>query len=75
MKILIVGYGSIGKRHVNILSKNSNIKIIICTKRKLQHLEKKGHQVINKGYDGEESVDYPDFIHPVSEEVKNKSAK
>ena len=22
-----------------------------------QHLEKKGHQVINKGYDGEESVD------------------
>jgi predicted dehydrogenase len=42
-----VGYGSIGKRHVNILSKNSNIKIIICTKRKLQHLEKKGIIVHN----------------------------
>ena len=39
-----------------------------------QHLEKKGHQVINKGYDGEESVDYPDFIHPVSVDVKNKKA-
>ena len=26
-----------------------------------QHLVNKGHQVINKGYDGEESVDYPDF--------------
>ena len=39
------------------------------------HLEKKGHQVINKGYDGEESVDYPDFIHPVSKEVKEKKAE
>ena len=39
------------------------------------HLEKKGHQVINKGYDGEESVDYPDFIHPVSKEIKEKKAE
>ena len=39
-----------------------------------QHLVNKGHQVINKGYDGEESVDYPDFIHPVSVEVKDKKA-
>ena len=45
-------------------------------KEKIQeHLEKKGHQVINKGYDGEESVDYPDFIHPVSKEVKEKKAE
>ena len=34
------------------------------------HLTKKGHIVINKGYDGKESVDYPDYIHPVSKEVK-----
>ena len=34
------------------------------------HLTKKGHTVINKGYDGKESVDYPDYIHPVSKEVK-----
>ena len=33
-KVLIVGYGSIGKRHVNNLLKESNFKIIICTKQK-----------------------------------------
>lgn len=33
-KILIVGYGSIGKRHVNNLLKESNFEIIICTKQK-----------------------------------------
>ena len=38
------------------------------------HLEKKKHTIINKGYDGEESVDYPDFIHPVSINVKEKEA-
>ena len=40
-----------------------------------QHLKEKGHKVINKGYDGVESVDYPDFIHPVSIEVKEKKAE
>ena len=35
----------------------------------------KGHTVINKGYDGKESVDYPDYIHPVSLEVKEKKAQ
>ena len=40
-----------------------------------KHLSKKGYTVINKGYDGEESVDYPDFIHPVSHEVREKNAK
>ena len=39
------------------------------------HLIKKGHTVINKGYDGKESVDYPDYIHPVSLEVKEKKAQ
>ena len=48
----------------------------VGVKEKIQdHLEKKGHQDINKGYDGEESVDYPDFIHPVSKEVKEKKAE
>ena len=42
-------------------------------KRKIEsYLSQKGHEVINKGYDGKESVDYPDFIHPVSLEVKEK---
>ena len=40
-----------------------------------EHLTKKGHTVINKGYDGKESVDYPDYIHPVSKEVKEKKAE
>ena len=45
-------------------------------KRKIKnHLSQKGHTVINKGYDGKESVDYPDFIHPVSQEVKEKRAQ
>jgi len=40
-----------------------------------EHLTKKGHTVINKGYDGKESVDYPDYIHPVSLEVKEQKAQ
>ncbi len=28
-------------------------------------------EVINHGTDGSDSVDYPDFIHPVAEEVEN----
>ena len=38
-------------------------------------LSEKGYTVINKGYDGRESVDYPDYIHPVSLEVKEKKAQ
>ena len=37
-------------------------------------LSEKGYSVINKGYDGKESVDYPDYIHPVSKEVKEGKA-
>jgi len=33
-KILIVGYGSIGKRHAENLISNFNVKLIIYTKRK-----------------------------------------
>ena len=34
-------------------------------------LEKKGHTVTNLGCDTEESVDYPDFAHPLAEKVSN----
>ena len=45
-------------------------------KRKIEKfLSEKGHTVINKGSDGKEKVDYPDFIHPVSIEVKEKKAQ
>ena len=40
-----------------------------------KHLSEKGYTVINKGYDGKESVDYPDFVHPVSQHVKEKKAQ
>lgn len=34
MKALVIGYGSIGKRHIDNLSKFPNLKILVCTKRK-----------------------------------------
>ena len=37
-------------------------------------LREKGINTSNKGYDGEESVDYPDYIHRVAEEVEEKKA-
>jgi len=34
-------------------------------------LEKKGYSVINLGCDTDESVDYPDFAHPLAEKISN----
>jgi ribose 5-phosphate isomerase B len=39
------------------------------------HLEKKGYNILNFGTDTNDSVDYPDFIHPVAEAVVKKRAK
>ena len=48
----------------------------VDVKKKIEnYLSEKGYTVINKGYDGKESVDYPDYIHPVSTEVKEKKAQ
>jgi len=41
LKILVVGYGSIGKRHVNNLTKMKHIEILICTKNKEANTLKK----------------------------------
>jgi len=41
MKILVVGYGSIGKRHVKNLLSITKSEIIICTKRKNLNISKK----------------------------------
>ena len=38
----------------------------------LQYLEEKGHTVYNHGTDTFESVDYPDFGHPVAYDVESK---
>lgn len=40
----------------------------------VQFLEEKGVTVINHGTDSEDSVDYPDFIHPVATDVTNGKA-
>tara|TARA_B100000408_G_scaffold136811_1_gene127397 strand:- start:2076 stop:3065 length:990 start_codon:yes stop_codon:yes gene_type:complete len=46
--ILIVGFGSIGKRHLGNILANHNAKIVICTKRKdLAKLEKKGIIIVD----------------------------
>lgn len=37
----------------------------------VQHLEAKGHTVINHGTDTFDSVDYPDFGHAVANDVQN----
>lgn len=35
----------------------------------LEHLKSKGHQITNYGTDNTDSVDYPDFVHPVAKDV------
>lgn len=40
----------------------------------LSFLEKEGHQVTNHGTDSEDSVDYPDFVHPVAKDVESGKA-
>ncbi len=37
-------------------------------------LEQKGHQIVNHGTDTFDSVDYPDFGHPVAVDVESKRA-
>ena len=37
----------------------------------LEHLEAKGHVITNYGTDTLDSVDYPDFVHPVAKDVND----
>lgn len=39
----------------------------------VQYLESQGHEVTNFGTNTNDSVDYPDFVHPVAEAVSNAS--
>ncbi len=39
----------------------------------IKHLEAKGYSITNHGTDTNDSVDYPDFVHPVAEDVETKS--
>ena len=38
------------------------------------YLELNGHEIFNHGTDTEDSVDYPDFGHPVAYDVESKKA-
>ena len=49
---------SIGNDHAGVEYKNNIVS----------YLKSKGHEVFNHGSDIEESVDYPDFIHPVAQD-------
>jgi len=40
----------------------------------IKHLEVKGHTINNHGTDANDSVDYPDFVHPVATDVENEAA-
>lgn len=40
----------------------------------VSYLEKQGHQIINHGTDTGDSVDYPDFGHPVATDVETGKA-
>lgn len=55
---------SIGNDHAGTIYKFAIVAI----------LQEKGIEVINHGTDAEDSVDYPDFVHPVANDIEqNKS--
>lgn len=47
MKIAVIGYGSVGKRHVQNLLSNPYTKIIICTKQKITNPYPKKITIVN----------------------------
>lgn len=53
---------SIGNDHAGTEYKQSIMK----------YLENKNYQVHNYGTNSNESVDYPDFVHPVAKDVENE---
>ena len=55
---------SIGNDHAGVEHK----KVIV------DHLKKVNLEIINHGTNSTESVDYPDFIHPVAQDIKKGKA-
>lgn len=54
---------SIGNDHAGTEYKHAIVK----------YLEAKGYKVKNYGTDSNDSVDYPDFVHPVANDVESKT--
>ena len=40
----------------------------------LDYLKSQGYEVTNHGTDKDDSVDYPDFVHPVAKDVESKTS-
>ncbi len=40
----------------------------------MKHLEAKGYDVKNYGTDANDSVDFPDYVHPVAQDIEHKKA-
>lgn len=55
---------SIGNDHAGVVLKKHIVK----------YLNERGFKINNKGTNTDKSVDYPDFIHPVSKEVEENEA-
>ena len=55
---------SIGNDHAGVKLKKAII----------EYLEQKGHHLTNHGTNNGDSVDYPDFIHPVALDVEEKKS-
>ena len=53
----------IGNDHAGVDYKNQIV----------EYLKKQNHEIVNFGTNTEESVDYPDFIHPVSDFVSKNT--
>ena len=76
MKILVVGYGSIGKRHIKNLRNYKNIEIIVLTKKSSDNFLKKEKCKIVNSID-EAIKEMPDaaFITNISSQHVNTSLK
>ena len=55
---------SIGNDHAGVELKNHIVK----------YLNSRGFTIIDKGTNTDKSVDYPDFIHPVSKEIEEEKS-
>lgn len=60
MKALVIGYGSIGRRHIENLSKLSHIDIVVCTKQKMDNFLKNNNCRLIISID-ESLKEFPDF--------------
>jgi len=70
LKALVVGFGSIGKRHANNLLKIPNMEVIICTNQKDSPYFKRKFKIVNSIAQGiEEKPDFAIIANVTSEHI------